>query len=120
MMQTIQYFGAVCPGGDFLGFPKWYKYLNGVNDPTSHLCSPQLSSINDIYLIVAAIIEMLLRIGTLLAVGFVIYGGIQYITSQGEPDKTSKARSTIINALIGLAISLTAAAAVSFFAGRIK
>lgn len=119
MIHIIQNFGAACLGGDFLGFPKWYKYLNGITDPKTHLCSPELSSINDIYLIVAAVIEMLLRIGTLMAVGFVIYGGIQYITSQGEPDKTSKARVTIINALVGLAISLVAAAAVAFFAGSV-
>lgn len=115
MIQALQIFGAACSGGDFFGFPKWYKYLSRAAD-----CSPQLSSINDVYLIIGAIIEMLLRIAALLAVGFVIYGGIQYITSQGEPDKTSQARSTIINALIGLAISLTAAAAVTFVAGRIN
>ena len=115
--HLIQIFGTGCPGGDFFGFPKWYKYLDGVT--VSGLCSPQLSSINDIYLIVAAVIEMLLRVAALLAVGFVIYGGVEYTVSQGEPERTSRARKTIISALVGLAISVTAAAVVAFMAGRV-
>jgi ABC-type Fe3+ transport system permease subunit len=103
---------AACQGGSFLGFPHWYEYLpcNGG--------APGIRSINDIWLIVAAIIEIMLRIAGIVAVVLVIYGGIQYITSQGEPDKTTKARSTIINALTGLAIAILAASIVAFVAGR--
>lgn len=120
MTYLIRILGASCPGGDFFGFPKWYKYLDGATEPLSHLCTPQISSINDIYLIVAAVIEMLLRVAALLAVGFVIYGGVEYSISQGEPERTSRARKTIINALVGLAISVTAAAVVAFMAARVK
>ncbi len=119
-MTNFLNFAAACQGGDFLGFPKWYKYLDGITDPVTKICSPRLSNINDIYLIVAAIIEVMLRAGTLIAVGFVIFGGIEYILSQGEPEKTTRARKTITNALIGLVISLSASAAVAFFAGRIN
>jgi len=49
-----------------------------------------------------------------VAIAFVIYGAIQYIASQGSPDATSKAQSTIINALIGLAITIVAITFVSF------
>ena len=118
-ISLLQYFGAPCLGGDFFGFPKWYKYLEAA-DPKAKLCSPKLNGINDIYLVVAAVIEILLRVGALMAVGFIIYGGIQYLTSQGEPEKTSKARGTIINSLIGLAISITSAATFAFFAGKVN
>jgi Type IV secretion system pilin len=119
-LALTHYFGAVtpCTHGDFLFFPTWYKYLNGVNDANG-LCTPQISGINDIWLIVAAIVEILLRIAALAAVGFVIYGGFGYLTSQGEPDKTAKARSTIINAMVGLVIAISAAAIVNFIAGKI-
>ncbi len=111
-------FGAACKGGDFLFFPTWYKYLDGVND-SNGVCSPKITSLSDLWLIVAAVIEILIRVSALAAVGFVIYGGFQYLTSQGEPEKTSAARKTIINALVGLIISLFAAAAVNFVAGSV-
>lgn len=119
MINAItNYFGAPCPGGGFLGFPTWYKYLDGVTDPNNGICSPQLASINDVWLVVAALIEILLRVAALLAVGFVIYGSVSYMTSQGEPDKTTKARHTIISAVVGLAIAIIAGVTVGFIAGR--
>lgn len=123
MLNTLVIHFAVvknsCKGGSFLGFPTWYEYLPG---QTTHdgLCTPVLNSLNDIWLIAAAIIEILLRVAALVAVGFVIYGGARYITSQGESDGTTKARDTIVNALIGLAISVIAAPVVAYIAGHVQ
>lgn len=117
MISLLQNLAATCPGGDFLGFPKWYKYLDGTT--VNGLCSPRLNGLSDVYLIVAAIIEVLLRVSALLAVAFIIIGGVEYILSQGEAEKTARARKTITNALIGLFISIFAAATVAFFAGRL-
>lgn len=108
---------AACSGGSFLGFPKWYAYLGSTTDYNG-ACTPAISNINDVWLIVAAIIEILLRVAGLAAVILVIYGGTQYMTSQGEPDKTSKAKATILNAIIGLAIAILAGGIVNFVAGR--
>lgn len=109
-------------GGSFLGFPTWYKYLDGVEVPvgdgTITDCVIKITHINDTWLIVAAIIELLLRLGALIAIGIVIAGGVQYITSEGQPDKLSKALKTIINAAIGLALTVASAGIVSFVAGR--
>lgn len=116
--HLTQYFGAPCPGGNFLSFPTWHKYLDGVRDPATGLCSPQLGGLNDVWLVVAALIEILLRVAALLAVGFVIYGAVSYMMSQGDADKTTKARHTIINAVVGLAIAIIAGATVGFIAGR--
>lgn len=114
------YVAKVCGGGSFLGFPTWYHYLNQVVDPATKVCSPQIDKLTDIWLIVAAVIEILLRIGALVAVGFIIYGGFEYLTSQGEASQTAKAKDTIVNALIGLAISVMAATIVAFIAGSIQ
>jgi hypothetical protein len=112
--------GSSCdPGNAFFGFPTWYEYI-GETDPTSGACMPAIHGINDIWLIVAAIIEILLRIAALAAVIIIIYGGVQYITSQDNPESTSKARGTIINALLGLALSVMAAAIISFIANNIS
>jgi hypothetical protein len=44
----------------------------------------------------------------------VIYAGFKYITSQGSPNETAQAQSTIIYALIGLAIAIIAVPTVSY------
>jgi ABC-type Fe3+ transport system permease subunit len=69
--------------------------------------------------IALAIIEILLRIATIVSLGYVVYGGFRYITSQGEPDATKSARQTIINAMIGLVIALLATGIVAFVANRL-
>lgn len=124
LTYLITHFAAPCQGGDFLLFPKWYKYLNGqtVQNTTSGstTCVPQISQLSDVWLIVAAMIELLLRVGALVALAFAIYGGFQYITSQGDPAKTAAARTTILNALTGLIIAVGAATLVTFIAGRFK
>jgi len=73
----------------------------------------------DITLILMGVLEMALRIAGLVAVAFVIYGGISYITSQGQPDKTKNAQETIINALVGLVIAMISVAVVSFIGNRL-
>lgn len=117
---------AVCkPNDAFLGIiPKWYKYLEVTEDQFHHCVvkvgiSTGGSGFNNLLLIGLAIVDGLLRIGGIVAVGFVIYGGFQYMTSQGEPDKTTNARHTITNALIGLFIALFAIPIVSFIGNRI-
>jgi hypothetical protein len=91
--------------------------MDSINDATG-ACTPKINGINDVWLILAAIVELLLRVAALAALVFVIWGAIQFITSQGEPDRTSKAQSTIINALIGLVISVGAASVVAYVAGK--
>lgn len=113
-------FGQPCTpgGGGFLGFPPWYAYLNGTID--SHgACLPAFQGIGDVWLVVAAVIEILLRIAAIVAVIMIIYGGFSYTTSQGDPEGTKKARNTLTNALIGLAVAVSAAAIVSFIAKSI-
>ncbi|MDB5166144.1 MAG: rane protein of unknown function [Candidatus Saccharibacteria bacterium] len=106
-------FAAACSGGSFFGFPTWYKYLSCGPDNT-----PQLNNINNVWLVGAAVIELLIRLGALLAIGFVIYGAIGFVTSQGEPNKTAEARHTIIDALVGLIIAVAATTILSYIAGR--
>lgn len=43
----------------------------------------------------------------------IVIGGISYVTSTGDPQKTAKAKNTIMYAAIGLAITLLAAAIVN-------
>ena len=119
MMQLLNTFVAVSsPVNDtchrlVFGFPTWYQYLSLGGD-----CSPKISSINDVWLIVAAVVDILLRVAALAAIGLVVYGGIKYSMSQGDPKETAGAKSTILNALVGLLIAVSAASIIQFVAGR--
>ena len=70
-----------------------------------------------VFIILMAIIELLLRISGLIAVGFIIFGSIQYITSQGSPDSLKGAKSTITNAIVGLVIAMVATGFIQFLGG---
>jgi Type IV secretion system pilin len=54
-----------------------------------------------------------------VAVLVIIYAAIDFATGGGNPEKVSRARNTIIYALIGLVISLTAEGIVYFVLGRL-
>ncbi len=99
-------------GGGFLGLPTWYKYLDNT-ELIGGRCSPVVNFPDDITKILLAIFEIIIRVGGLAAVAFVIWGAFQYQTSQGDPEKTKNARSTIVNSLIGIAITVSAVAIVN-------
>lgn len=49
-----------------------------------------------------------------LALAFLVYGGFLYITSHGDSGQVTKAKDTIINAIIGIVVIGLAAAVVNF------
>jgi len=104
-----------------LGFPTWYQYLTVSYDATTKAC--QITSFTfpgDLVLVALAIVDILLRIAGLVALGYVVYGGIKYVTSQGSPDGVKQAQDTLINALIGMVIALVAAGVISFIGNSLK
>lgn len=108
----------------FFAFVPWYHYLS-VTDPYG-ACSintfwilPGPGHGSDIPLVLLAVVDDLLRLAGMIAVGFIIYAAILYITSQGSAEQTSKAQNTIINALIGLAIALVAVGFVSYLGNHL-
>lgn len=104
-------------GGNILGLPTWYKYLEGEAIGTK--CAVVFAFPQDIGAILLAITEILLRIGVYVAIAMVVWGGFQYQLSQGQPDKTKSARSTIINALVGVVIAVLATAIVNLIGRNI-
>ena len=63
---------------------------------------------------VVNIINVGISVGGILAVFFIVVGGIQIAISQGDPSKFSKGKTTILYAVIGLIIMLVAYAIVAF------
>jgi hypothetical protein len=108
----------------FLGLPTWYEYLEvdsecSIVGPTQGPDTDEINWAKAAALIGIAVVEILLRVATLAAIGFVMYGGFRYMTSQGEPESTKNARQTIQNAIIGLVLALLATAIVSFVGNRL-
>ena len=54
-----------------------------------------------------------------IAVMMVVIGGIKYAASQGDPQAISKAKGTIIYAIVGLLVAIFARAIIGFVFGRV-
>lgn len=94
----------------------WYKYLT-FNDQC--IVDTKTDGAKVIFLVMLAIAELLLNIAGLVAVVFVVFGGFKFIIAQGEPQNIANSRKTILNALIGLGITLIAAQIVKFIAFKL-
>ena len=64
--------------------------------------------------IIVSILNAIILVSGLVATVFVLIGGINYMTSAGDPSKVEKAKKTIIYACIGLAICALSFAIVNF------
>ena len=60
------------------------------------------------------IINILLYVIGAVAVIMIVIGGIEYVTSAGDPAKTKKAKDTILYSVVGLVVALLAYAIVNF------
>ncbi|HZM63706.1 MAG TPA: hypothetical protein VFB59_01085 [Candidatus Saccharimonadales bacterium] len=119
LTEALSSFAAACTEKySFFDFPTWYKWLDQAGRmeiDASGRCVPVASmSVADLSLILLSLLDIALRLAGIVAVGFVVYGGIQLVTSQGDPEGIKRGRQTIINALIGLVISLFATVLVAF------
>lgn len=107
-----------------LGLRPWYAGLE-VNDTTS--CDVQMQDNCDegcvagfVWTIVGNVVyDLMLIVGT-VAVGFIIYGGYLFITSEGDPSKASKAKKTLTGAIIGLVIAILATVIINTIIGILE
>ncbi len=58
--------------------------------------------------IISNVISGLFALLGLLAILFLIVGGVRYVASFGNPDQTQQAKNTITYAIIGVAIAISA------------
>src|SRR5438477_8973989 len=105
---------AACDPGSFFGFPTWYACLP--KDADGH---PKLTKLEDVWLIAFPLLETAIKVAGYTTVGFILWGGIRFIKSQGNPGEITAARDTIRDAIIGLAICISSVAIVQFMASRL-
>lgn len=72
-----------------------------------------------VFSIIETLIQVVLSLFGVIAVGVIIYGAIIYVTSTGEAAKTTKARNIILYGVVGLIVALLAFALVRFVAASI-
>lgn len=86
--------------------PDFARYNFEVDTPGSYFGSfPEL---------VNAIMNIVLTVGIIAVLFYLIWGGLEYITSGGDKSKTESARNKITSAIIGLIILISAWAIIMF------
>ncbi len=110
--QTVH---AAC-NDRLLTFPAWYK---GLTKDDCDVKSPaDVGGVqNFIWIIGLNVVEFILQLVGYVSVGYIIFGGYKFMTSTGSSDGIAKARTTILNAVIGLIISLFSVGIVNIVAG---
>jgi hypothetical protein len=81
------------------------------NDPNSTLCKNQNQEIGPV---ITTIINVLLFIVGIISVIMIIIGGIMYSTSAGDSGAVTKAKNTIMFAVVGLVVAFLAFAIVNW------
>ena len=102
-----------CSSG-ILTLPPWYK---GLTKPGEGCTLKSPSEVTGgvgayIWIIALNIIDILFQLVGYAAVIFIIIGGYFYMTSNGDPNRSARGRTTITNAVIGIAIAIGASAIV--------
>jgi hypothetical protein len=68
--------------------------------------------------LITRVINVMLFIIGVLSVIMIVYGGILYVISAGDSGRVSKAKNTIMYAIVGLVVALLAYAIVNFVITR--
>jgi hypothetical protein len=87
-------------------------------------CNPatgktQFEHLTDITIVIGNLIQIGMTLAGGAAVILIVWGGIKYITSVGDPGRTQSAKATIRNAVVGLILASSAYLLVQFFASGI-
>lgn len=100
--------------------PPWYRDLT---DDDCNIVSP--SSVPGglggfIWRVALNVVEIGLFIAGYVSLLFIFYGGFLFLTGGSNPTQTEKARKTLVNAVIGLIISIASIAIVNLIFGLVK
>jgi hypothetical protein len=117
-LATPQTTFAAC-NDRLLTFPAWFKGLTNDNCDIINPGETKGGLSGFTWRIALNVVEAGLQLVGYVSVGFIIAGGFKYMTSTGSSDGMAKARTTILNAVIGLGISIFSVAIVNLIAGSL-
>ena len=69
---------------------------------------------------ITSLVQWVIGISGVVAVAFIVIGGISYVTSSGDPSKIKQAKNTILYAVIGLVIVALAEIITAFVSDAIR
>lgn len=108
---------------NLFGLPTWYRGLVNANDKDCRIKSigngenGSVTIQQFVWTIIGNIFDGIFRIAGVVAVGFIIWAGFQYMISSGDSGKMAAAKTTLTNAIIGLIIAVLASIIVQFVMG---
>lgn len=91
----------------FIGLLSMPLALQGVTSSGGNTINNPLDN-DDLIAFINSVIEAALMIGAVVAVMAVIFAGFMFVTAQGDEEKISTAKRTLLYAAIGIAILLGA------------
>lgn len=110
MLPLITLLASRCSGTNLI--PSIYRNLQN-----TETCEVKIDQLSDITVLIGNVIEILMTLAAFVSVGFIIYGGVRYIVSSGDASGIKSAKETIVNAVIGLVISMLAFGIVRYISG---
>lgn len=120
---------ASCSGQSFI-FPRWYDNLcndNGAIKSPNDAGGKKGSTAEDtasnltawLGTIAMNIVKIMMTIVGYVSLGFIIWGGFKYMINGDNSSGTVSARKTILNAVIGLVLSIMSIALINLITGAI-
>jgi len=67
-----------------------------------------VAGVSNIESFIKSVIAVITSIAGLVAIGFIVVGGLGYITSSGNPEHLDRSKKTLVYAGLGLAIAIGA------------
>ena len=97
----------------FLGFPAWFR---GLTDRNCNIKSPKKTDglTRFIWRIALNVLQIVVVAVIYLSSFYFLWGGWLFIISRGKPEGAAKARLTLIQAVIGLVVAVSAFAIIEF------
>ena len=103
-------------GGSLLGLRPWYYGICNGSGENVEIKKPGKGDgklAKFIWTIVLNVLFDLSIVVGYIALAMIIYGGYQYLSSQGDPGKMAKGMKTLMSAVIGTTIALSASVVIN-------
>lgn len=124
MKKVVLCVGMVLMGLGLVAVPVYADATNvcddeKISDELKEIAGCNVEKEDTVMPIAINIIQVVLSIVGILTVGMIIYGGIQYVISNGDAAKLQKAKNTILYGVVGLVVSMLAFGIVTYISQSI-
>lgn len=120
VLAQPNYASAASCNQTFFGMPAWHRGLTDENCNIKKISEDGEGGVTltqFFWTVVANIIDCVFRIAGTAAVGFIVYAGFLYMLATGDSGRVAAAKTTLINAVVGLAIAILASTIVNLVLG---